>query len=208
MAVSTNDFSADGFLVVRNVVAPGIVRECVEVIEEQLRSRDVEPRDPATWTAPVVRFPCPEGPAFAAAGTSPALQEVYDALLGPDRWIRRKDVGGSVPLRFPSMQDPGDAGWHIDGGYEVDGRQGWVNVHSRRRGLLALFLFTDIGPEDAPTEIIVGSHLDVPRVLAPFGERGVFFGDVVGHLPVSTFQRPRDHATGQTYSGSIRNRPA
>ena len=195
MAVSTSDFSTDGFLVVRNAVAPDIVRACVEAIEEKLRARGTDPRDPTTWIAPVVRLPCPEGPAFAAAGTSPALQEVYDALLGPDRWIRRKGVGGSIPVRFPSIQDPGDAGWHIDGSYDVDG-QWWVNVHSRHRGLLALFLFTDVGPEDAPTEVLVGSHLDVPRVLRPFGERGVFFGDVVEYLPGSTFQRPRVHATG------------
>ena len=193
--MSTSDFTPNGFVVIRNAVAPDIVRACIEAIEEQLHGRGVDPRDPSTWVAPVVRMPCPEGPAFAAAGTAPALHGMYDALLGPGRWIRRKGVGGSIPVRFPSTQDPGDAGWHIDGSYDVDG-QWWVNVHSRRRGLLALFLFTDVGPEDAPTELLVGSHLDVPRVLAPFGERGMFFGDVVGHLPASTLQRPRAHATG------------
>jgi len=94
------------------------------------------------------------------------------------------------------MKDPGDAGWHIDGSYDVDG-QWWVNVHSRGRGLLALFLFTDVGDADAPTEILVGSHLDVPRVLAPFGAQGVFFGDVAEDLPASTFQRSRARATGR-----------
>jgi hypothetical protein len=196
MAEFSNDFSTDGFAVVRKAVAPDIVRACVAVIEAELRARGVDPRDPATWTAPVVRLRCPSGPAFTAAGTSPALREIYDALLGPDRWIRRKGVGGTIPVRFPSMQDPGDAGWHIDGSYDVEG-QWFANVHSRHRGLLALFLFTDVGPEDAPTEILVGSHLDVPRVLAPFGERGVFFGEVVGRLPASTLQRPRVHATGR-----------
>jgi hypothetical protein len=101
---------------------------------------------------------------------------MYDTLLGLGRWVQREGVGGTVPVRFPSMKDPGDAGWHIDGSYDVDG-QWWVNVRCRRRGLLALFLFTDVGDADAPTEILVGSHLDVPRVLAPFGERGVLFGD-------------------------------
>jgi hypothetical protein len=196
MVASIDDFYADGFLVVRNAVAPDIVCACVDVIEDELRARAVDPRDPATWTEPVVRLPCPEGPAFSAAGTSLALWEVYDALLGPGRWIQREGVGGTLPVRFPSLKDPGDAGWHIDGSYDVDG-QWWVNVHSRRRGLLALFLFTDVGEADAPTELLVGSHLDVPRVLAPFGEQGVFFGDVVGHLPASTFQRPRAHATGR-----------
>ena len=196
VAASIRDFCADGFLVLRGAVAPEIVCACVEVIEKELRDRAVDPRDPATWTEPVVRFPCPEGPAFAAAGTSPALGEMYDALLGRGNWVQRAGVGGTLPVRFPSMRDPGDAGWHIDGSYDVDGKW-WVNVHSRRRGLLALFLFTDVGAVDAPTEILVGSHLDVPRVLAPFGEPGVFFGDVAGNLPASTFERPRARATGR-----------
>lgn len=196
MAPGVSDFCEAGFLVVRDAGAPDIVRACVNDIESDLRARDVDPHDPATWSEPVVRLPCPEGPAFAAAGMSPALQATYDALLGPGRWIRREGVGGTVPVRFPSTKNPKDAGWHIDGSYDVDGRW-WVNVRSRHRGLLALFLFTDVGEADAPTEILVGSHLDVPRVLAPFGDRGVFFGDVVPQLPPSTFQRPRAHATGR-----------
>ena len=79
--------------------------------------------------------------------------------------VQRQGVGGTTPVRFPSTRDPGDAGWHIDGSYKVSG-QFWVNVHSRQRGLLALFLFTEVAEQDAPTEVIVGSHLDVPRVLA------------------------------------------
>ena len=196
MTASIDEFCADGFLVVRSAVAPDTVRACVDVIENELRARVVDPRDPKTWTQPVVRLPCPEGPAFATAGMSPALREMYDALLGPGRWIEREGVGGTVPIRFPESRVPGDAGWHIDGSYDVNG-QWWVNVHSRGRGLLALFLFTDVGDADAPTEILVGSHLDVPRVLAPFGAQGVFFGDVTGDLPASTFKRTRARATGQ-----------
>ena len=190
----TNSFSADGFVAIRGAVAPDVVRQCVVLIEDELRARGADPRDPATWTKPVVRFPCPEGPAFAAAGTSAALSAVYDQLLGPGRWIPRQGVGGTIPVRFPSTTDPGDAGWHIDGSYDVGG-QWWVNVESRGRGLLVLFLFTDVGDRDAPTEILVGSHLDVPRLLAPFGERGVFHGDV--ELQASTFRRPRARATGR-----------
>ena len=177
-------------------MAPGAVRGCLDVIEAELRARGVDPHDAATWKDPVVRFLCPEGPAFAAAGTSPALHEAYDALLGAGRWVPRRAVGGTVPIRLPSTRDPGDAGWHVDGSYDVDGRW-WVNVMSRGRGLLALFLFTDVGEDDAPTEIILGSHLDVPRVLLPFGERGVYFGEVAGRLPASTFERPHAFAIGQ-----------
>src|SRR5437899_5071231 len=144
MTTAVDDFVAKGFIAVRGAVGPQIVRECVALIENALRARGVEPRDPLTWTKPVVRFACPEGPAFAAAGTSPALYEVYDQLLGPDRWIRRQGVGGQIPVRFPSTADPGDAGWHFDGSYDVGG-QWWVNVQSRGRALLALFLFTDVG---------------------------------------------------------------
>jgi hypothetical protein len=196
MNASVSRFCEDGFLAVRGAVAPDIVRACVDAIERELRARAVDPRDPATWTAPVVRFNCPEGPAFSAAGTSPALTEVYDALLGPGRFIPPDGVGGTIPVRFPSTKDPGDAGWHIDGSYDVGG-EWWVNVHSRGRGLLALFLFTDVGDRDAPTEILVGSHLDVPRVLAPFGGRGIFFGHVARKLPASTFRRRHARATGR-----------
>jgi hypothetical protein len=195
MTAIVDDFWADGFLVVRGAIAPEVVRRCVDVIEGELRRRAVDPRDPTTWSEPVVRFLCPEGPAFAAAGTSPALGNMYDVLLGHSRWAKREGVGGTVPIRFPSRRDPGDAGWHIDGSYDVDGAW-WVNVRSRGRGLLALFLFTDVGENDAPTELIVGSHLDVPRVIAPFGERGTFHGDVAGQLPASTFERPHARATG------------
>ena len=196
MAASIHEFGERGFLAVRGAIGATIVQACVDVIENELRIRAVDPRNPATWTAPVVRFNCPEGPAFAAAGTSAALSAAYDGLLGPGRWIPRDGVGGTVPVRFPSTKDPGDAGWHIDGSDDVGG-QWWVNVRSRGRGLLALFLFTDVGDADAPTELLLGSHLDVPAVLAPFGDRGVFFGDVTGRLPASTFRRPRAHATGR-----------
>jgi hypothetical protein len=200
-------FVSDGFVVVRHAVPGDIVRRCVEVIETELCARGVDGRDRSTWRMPVVRIPCPEGPAFAAAGTSPALAQAYDALLGAGRWIRHEGVGGTIPVRFPSRRDPGDAGWHIDGSYDVDGAW-WVNVRSRGRGLLALFLFTDVGDDDAPTELIAGSHLDVPPVLAPSGARGVFFGDVVGRLPRSTWKRPRVRATGRAGDVFLCHRPA
>jgi hypothetical protein len=108
----------NGFVVIRGAIAPNVLRECIDAIESELRRHDVDPQDPKTWTKAVVRLNCPEGPAFARAGTSPALWEMYDALLGSGRWVPRQGVGGTLPIRFPSTQDPGDAGWHIDGSYE------------------------------------------------------------------------------------------
>jgi hypothetical protein len=189
-------FCQDGFVALRGAVAPNVVDACANAVDGELRRRGVDPRDRATWREPVVRFDCPSGPAFDAAGASAALITVYDALLGRDRWARRAGVGGTVPVRFPSDRDPGDAGWHIDGSYDVEGTY-WANVHSRGRGLLALFLFGDVGDDDAPTELLAGSHLDVPRVLAPFGERGVFFGEVAKRVPSATFARRRVRAIGR-----------
>src|SRR5436853_4460325 len=130
MTRAIDNFLTDGFVAVRGAVAQGIVRTCVALIDDELHALGVDPGDPVTWTKPVVRFACPEGPAFAAAGTSPALCNVYDQLLGTDRWIRRQGVGGQIPVRFPSTTDPGDAGWHFDGSYDVGG-QWWANVQSR-----------------------------------------------------------------------------
>jgi hypothetical protein len=59
----------------------------------------------------VVRIACPESEAFAAAGNQPVLWEAFDQLIGEGRWWRRHGVGGTIPVRFPSQADPGDAGW-------------------------------------------------------------------------------------------------
>ena len=42
-----------------------------------------------------------------------------------------------------------------------------------------LFLFSDVGDDDAPTRIRVGSHLDVARYLAPAGEAGRSLRDMI-----------------------------
>jgi len=46
-------------------------------------------------------------------------------------------------------------------------------VTSRGRALLMLFLFSDVGGQDAPIRIRAGSHPDVARILEPAGEAGV-----------------------------------
>ena len=71
----------------------------------------------------------------------------------------------------------------------------WVNVRSRARGLLALLLFTDVGPDDAPTRLVCGSHLHVPEFLAPYGEAGTsadaeFWRPSVLCRPVGARDRP------------------
>jgi hypothetical protein len=104
-----DDFCADGVLAVRGAFGPDVVRGCVEAIEAELRRHGVDPRDPGTWTQPVVRIACPEGARSRRRSTPPALAEAYDALLAAGRWVRRAGVGGgTVPIRFPSPRGPGD----------------------------------------------------------------------------------------------------
>jgi hypothetical protein len=188
-------FVADGFVVVRGAVPRRTVDDCWSELATDLRRRGVDPDRRETWMAPVVRLDCPFTPPFAAAGTQPRLWEAYDQLLGEGTWWQHPVVGGTIPVRFPVAGDPGDAGWHVDGSFAIDGLFG-LNVHSRDRGLLCLFLFTDVGPDDAPTEIKVGSHLDVPPVLEPFGQTGADFVTVAQALPASTFARRSAFATG------------
>ena len=89
---------------------------------------------------------------------------------------------GSFPVRFPHADDPGDTGWHVDLSFagEIDDPDerndflSWrVNVTSRGRALLMLFLFSDVSERDAPTRIRVGSHLDIARLLEPAGDAGM-----------------------------------
>ena len=68
-----------------------------------------------------------------------------------------------------------------------------VNVTSRGRALLMLFLFSDVGESDAPTRIRPGSHLDMARLLEPAGEAGM------SHLMLDEIGsgRPEVVATGE-----------
>jgi hypothetical protein len=151
--------------------------------------------DPSTWTRPVLRFVAPDRPPFRAAGHTERLYEAFDQLAGPGRWRQHAKLGGTVAVRFPHADPPGDDGWHIDGSWDFEGTY-WVNVRSRGRALLVLMLFSDVGPDDAPTRIRVGSHLRVPRVLEPAGDDGMPFQQVARRLG-SLDALPIEHATGR-----------
>jgi len=189
-------FEEDGYVTIRGALPPDLAAACRAEIEDGLRDELVDSEDPTTWTRPVVRLACPWTPAFAAAGTQPVLHEAYDQLLGEGRWLAVPGVGGTIPVRFPHPADPGDAGWHIDGSFAGPDGTWWVNAHSRERGLLGLVLFDDIGPDDAPTELLIGSHLDVPPVVEPYGSDGASFSTVSAALSPETLDRPSAFATG------------
>src|SRR5262252_3389487 len=140
-----------------------------------------DPNDSATWTKPVVRLGYYNQEPFRKAVNTPALHAAFDRLVGKGRWRPRNNLG-SFPVRFPSADDPGDTGWHVDVSFpdefgdpnEQKDFSAWrVNITSRDRALLMLFLFSDTGELDAPTRIRVGSHFDMARFLAPAGEAGM-----------------------------------
>jgi hypothetical protein len=173
--VDLDAFVRDGYVAIRAAVDADTVAACRELIWDAMEWRGVSRDDPATWLPLVGGMDDLSAGPFRAAYLAPALTAAYDELIGPGRWQPWADMGESVVVRFPAEDERANAGYHIEGSYAappgLPGRW-WVNVRSRARGLLALFLFTDVGRDDAPTRLLCGSHLAVPQFLAPYGEAG------------------------------------
>jgi hypothetical protein len=139
---------------------------------------------------------------FRLAVNTPVLHAAFDQLVGRGRW-RPRDGPGTFPVRFPHPDDPGDAGWHVDVSFPPPGGSfdqkrdfsHWrVNIASRGRALLMLFLFSDVDENDAPTCIKIGSHRDVARRLEPAGEAGLSLAQL-GRFGTA-LDRPLALATG------------
>ncbi|RUT31307.1 phytanoyl-CoA dioxygenase [Arsenicitalea aurantiaca] len=162
------------------------------------RASGCDPEDPRTWTRPVVRIGELGLPPFAEAVGSRVLHGAFDALVGEGRWLPRNSLG-TFPIRFPSPEDPGDAGWHIDvsfGTEDPDFLSWRANITSRGRALLMLFLFSDVGEKDAPTRIRAGSHLDIARRLAPAGPDGLTLRELAATGFAESAHRPEVLAVG------------
>jgi len=191
-------FIQDGFVRVDRAFPRELADEGREIMWRDL---PCDRNDPATWTKPVIRLPSYGQEPFRKAVNTPILHAAFDQIVGKGRW-RPRDGLGTFPVRFPHPDDPGDAGWHVDlsfAGEDCDPNEqrdfsAWrVNVTSRGRALLMLFLFSDVGEQDAPTRIRVGSHFDMARFLAPAGEAGLsrLVLDQMGA------ERPQALATGE-----------
>lgn len=141
------------------------------------RDTGCDPNDPSTWTQPVIRLGGYADKPFRDAANTPRLTQAYNQLVGENRWLAPQGLG-TFPVRFPSTESAGDDGWHIDASFMLptddpnDFFSIRANVKSRDRALLMLFLFSDVGENDAPTRIRTGSHRDIARFLLPFGENG------------------------------------
>lgn len=173
-----DQFVQDGFVRLDNAFPRRLADEGRAIL---WRDTGCDPNDSKTWTRPVVRLGYYRQEPFREAVNTPVLHAAFDQLVGRGRWLQRADLG-SFPVRFPHRDDPGDTGWHVDLSFpgpsddpgERNDFSSWrVNVTSRGRALLMLFLFSDVGEADAPTRIRIGSHLDMARLLKPAGAAGV-----------------------------------
>jgi hypothetical protein len=171
----TDEFVRQGFVRIEAAFPRELADECRAIL---WGDTGCDPADPATWTRPVIRLGMYGQPQFATAANTPVLHEAFDRLAGPGRWQPRMDLG-TFPVRFPSLEDPGDAGWHLDVSFPPatgpahDYFDWRANLTSKGRALLMLFLFSDVGKSDAPTRIRAGSHLAMARRLAAAGDNGL-----------------------------------
>lgn len=192
-------FIEDGFLKIEGAFSRELAEQGRAIL---WRDTGCNPEDPRTWTKPVIRLGYYDQEPFRKAANTPVLHQAFDQLVGPGRWRRRENLG-TFPVRFPWRDDPGDAGWHIDSSFPPEGAPtnnyfDWrINVTSKDRALLMLFLFSDVGERDAPTRIRVGSHFDIARRLAPAGERGLSLRELAGQGFDDSAKRKEVLATGE-----------
>jgi len=164
-------FIADGFVKIESAFSADLAKQGREALWVDT---GLSPDEPQNWIRPVVRVGFKSSPVFIEAANTPQLHQAYDQLVGEGRWLAPTGVG-TFPIRFPSSEPPGDDGWHVDVSFGADNPDfmEWrANVKSRGRALLMLFLFSDVGPNDAPTRIRRGSHAAIARELLPYGDEG------------------------------------
>lgn len=164
-------FIDDGFVKLENAFSADLARRGRDELWADI---GLSPDQPEKWVHPVVRVGFKSSLAFIEAANTQQLHKAYDQLVGKGRWLAPKGLG-TFPIRFPSAEPPGDDGWHVDMSFGTDHPDfmEWrANVKSSGRALLMLFLFSDVGPDDAPTRIRKGSHAQIARELLPYGEAG------------------------------------
>jgi Phytanoyl-CoA dioxygenase (PhyH) len=198
-AAQIERFIQDGFVRIDEAFPRHLADEARAIMWRDLPGN---PDDPPSWTRPMIRLAGYGGGPFEQAANTAVLHTAFDQLVGRGRWRRRSGLG-TFPVRFPHPDDPGDTGWHVDVSFagsntnhrdKLDFSDYRVNIVSRGRALLMLFLFSDVGEDDAPTRIKVGSHRDIARSLEPAGAAGLSHAEL-GRLGAA-LDRPQVLATG------------
>ena len=189
-------FIDQGFIRIENAFSADTAAEGRTVL---WKATQCDPNDPGTWTRPVIRIEEMDHEPFKSAANTDILHNAFDQLVGKDNWLPRQTLG-TFPIRFPCKEPAADTGWHVDAsfpGEDVNNYLDWrININSKGRALLMLFLFSDVSESDAPTIIRVRSHLDVAKILEPEGETGLSFMELAGKLD-SLPKREQALATGK-----------
>ena len=185
-------FISDGFVKIEQAFDRNLGLTCRQQLWQTI---GLDPHDPTGWTEPLIRVTAMAGREFTSSANTDVLTAAYDALVGPGGWRPRIGMG-TFPLRFPSTEPPREAGWHVEGSfYDAGGPR--LSLRSKGRALLMLFLYSDVGPDDAPTAIRVGSHLAVPNVLAEYGSDGAPWMSVCERVVPATEDCEVVSATGR-----------
>ncbi|TFV54581.1 mitomycin antibiotics/polyketide fumonisin biosynthesis protein [Mycobacterium sp. PS03-16] len=169
--VDVNAFRTDGFVKLEQPELRAAADDARAALWQQI---GLAPDAPESWTRPVVWAADLTGAGpFATLIRSRRLAAALDTLCGPGGW-RPRGALGNIPIRFPLPPETDDRGWHIDlSTPQPDGS--WA-VSGRPHTLLLLTLLSEVGPDDAPTRIRVGSHRDVAAALdenpVPFPDFG------------------------------------
>jgi hypothetical protein len=189
-------FIEDGFVCLEEAFPRSLAEETCRILWQDIPA-DAE--EQAGWRQAVVHLGEYSQEVFSRIANTPLLHAAFDQLVGKGRWLPRKSLG-SFPIRFPSVTTPEDTGWHVDASFPGEDSSdffSWrININSRGRALLMLFLLSDVSEQDAPTRIRIGSHLDVARLLQSHGARGLSFMELAEKLEV-TAQRPQTTAIGR-----------
>lgn len=168
-------FINNGFVRIDNAFSTDLAAECRAIL---WKATQCDPDNPDSWKQPVIRIGELGFEPFKKAANTTILHHAFDQLVGKNNWLPRETLG-SFPIRFPSKLPATDTGWHVDASFpgEVpDNYLEWrINIQSKGRALLMLFLFSDVSEVDGPTIIRIGSHLDVSKMLKPAGEQGLSF---------------------------------
>jgi hypothetical protein len=193
--IEIDKFINDGYIKIENAFSSELADEARAIL---WKDTGCDPNDPTTWTEPVIRLGDYAQEPFRKAANTPILHAAFNQLVGEAKWIPRASLG-TFPIRFPGSKDANDTGWHVEASYPGENDSDYlswrVNVFSKGRALLMLFLFSDVEEEDAPTRIRVGSHLDVAKILRPAGENGMSFPELAAKLS-TTEGRKEVLATG------------
>jgi hypothetical protein len=168
-------FINQGFIKIENAFSSEVADECRALL---WKATQCDPDNPQSWTQPVIRIGEMALEPFKKAANTAILHTAFDQLAGRGNWLPRESLG-TFPIRFPSKESAGDTGWHVDASFAGENANNYIewriNINSKGRALLMLFLFSDVSEADAPTAIRIGSHLDIAKILEPEGEPGLSF---------------------------------